>query len=217
MLSTCDHAGIFKVNTKTFCKTNEVNLTSNLALNYFNNQKQRVRVISENLWLIEDFFQYQYGEVFNPNNRVHDSIEKIYQRHQISLTSIRGLREYNDTLKDKDKDKDKDIVKEKENKEEEPKKEEKSDSKKPTKEQFLTYVEERCATVGVKYSEYKQNASVKYDAWAANGWKDLNGNKISAWKGKVVSNLQYWKSESGKPSQSGTVDLNKDFNYSNLQ
>jgi hypothetical protein len=96
-------------------------------------------------------------------------------------------------------------------------KESKEDSGIPKKEEFLIYVEERCATVGVKYSEYKQNASVKYDAWAANGWKDLNGNKISAWKGKVVSNLQYWKSESGKPSQSGTVDLNKDFNYSNLQ
>lgn len=92
-----------------------------------------------------------------------------------------------------------------------------SDSSKPPKEEFMKYVEERCATVGVKYSEYKQNASVRYDAWAANGWKDLNGNKISAWKGKVVSNLQYWKSQSAKPSQSGTVDLTKEFNYENLQ
>jgi hypothetical protein len=34
------------------------------------------------------------------------------------MSSIRGLREYNDTLKDKDKDKDKDIVKNKEDKKE---------------------------------------------------------------------------------------------------
>jgi hypothetical protein len=47
--------------------------------------------------------------------------------------------------------------------------------------------------------------------------KYLKGNSIVAWKGKVVSNLQYWKSESGKPSQSGTVDLTKEFNYENLQ
>lgn len=111
MLSTCDHAGVFKVNTKTFCKMNEVILTSSLALNYFNTEKQRVRVLSDNLWLIEDFFQYQYGEIFNPNNRVHDSIEKVYQRHNIEMTSIRGLKDLKDRVKDKDKDKDKDIKK----------------------------------------------------------------------------------------------------------
>lgn len=88
---------------------------------------------------------------------------------------------------------------------------------KPPKDEFMQYVKERCASVGYNFSDYSQNASVKYDAWVANGWKDLKGNKISAWKGKVVSNLQYWKSESTKPSQSGTVDLTKDFNYSNLQ
>ena len=90
---------------------NEVILTSSLALNYFNTEKQRVRVLSDNLWLIEDFFQYQYGEIFNPNNRVHDSIEKVYQRHNIEMTSIRGLKDLKDRVKDKDKDKDKDIKK----------------------------------------------------------------------------------------------------------
>lgn len=87
----------------------------------------------------------------------------------------------------------------------------------PKKEEFLAYVEERCAAIGVKFSEYKENASTKYDAWVVNGWKDLKGNKITAWKGKVVSNLQYWKLEKNKQQASGTIELNKDFNYTNLQ
>ena len=77
MLSTCDHAGIFKVNLRSFCGLNGVKLTSAMALDYFNFDKQRLRVISENVWLVEDFFVYQYGTTFNWNNRVHESIGEI--------------------------------------------------------------------------------------------------------------------------------------------
>jgi len=108
ILSTCDHAGIFKVNLRAFCGLNGVKLDSKEALNYFNNGKDRIRIIADNLWLIEDFFYYQYGEVFNPNNRVHDSIEKIYNKYDLKMTSIRGLKDLKDRVKDKDKDKDKD-------------------------------------------------------------------------------------------------------------
>ena len=104
MLSNCDHAGLFKVNLRSFCGLNEVNLRSETALNYFNNGKQRVRVIFETLWLIEDFFVFQYGETFNINNRLHESILKLYGKHNIKLTSIRGLKDLKDTLKDKDKE-----------------------------------------------------------------------------------------------------------------
>lgn len=96
-----------------------------------------------------------------------------------------------------------------------------NDTSIPSKEDFLKFVEERCATVGLNFLEYKQNASVKYDAWVENGWKDLKGNKISAWKGKVVSNLQYWKgaikSNTISSDKSGFIDVETDFNYENLQ
>ncbi len=111
MLAKCDHAGLFKVNVKVFCGINEVNLTPNKVLEYFNTDKQRIRVISDSVWLIEDFFVFQYGDVLNLNNRVHESIADIYQRHKIELTSIRGLKDLKDRVKDKDKDKDKDIKK----------------------------------------------------------------------------------------------------------
>lgn len=108
MLSTCNHSGIFKVNLRSFCSLNEVNLTSTIALEHFNSGKQRIRVISESIWFVEDFFVYQYGATFNWNNRVHESIGEIYKRQKIELTSIRGLLDLKDRVKDKDKDKDKD-------------------------------------------------------------------------------------------------------------
>ncbi len=108
MLSTCNHAGFYKVNLRSFCGLNGVNLTSNKVLEYFNAGKQRIRVINSSLWLIDDFFVYQYGSTLNLNNRVHISIEKEYLKHGIELTSIRGLKEVKDGVKDKDKDKDKD-------------------------------------------------------------------------------------------------------------
>lgn len=105
VISNCDHAGIFKVNLRSFCSLNGVKLDKNLALQYFNTNKDRIRVLSENLWLIEDFFAFQYGGTFNANNRVHNSIEKLYSKHGVKLTSIRGLIDLKDGVKDKDKDK----------------------------------------------------------------------------------------------------------------
>ena len=104
MLSACDHAGLFKVNVRSFCGLNEVKLTSKTALEHFNNGKVRIREVSESMWLIEDFFVFQYGHGFNPNNRMHESIENLYVKNKIELTSIRGLKDLKDRVKDKDKD-----------------------------------------------------------------------------------------------------------------
>lgn len=109
MKDSCDHAGLFKVNIKSYCLLNEVKLTSSKALEYFNHGKQRIRVVSDSIWFIEDFFSYQYGHNFNVNNRVHASILELYKKNKIELSSIRGLNEVTDRVKDKDKDKDKDI------------------------------------------------------------------------------------------------------------
>lgn len=106
VLSSCDHCGLFKVNSGSFCRLLGVKIDSKEALRFFNNGKDRILEVSSSIWLINDFFVYQYGDKFNINNRVHASIEKAYKRYNIELTSIRGLKEYTYTLKDKDKDKD---------------------------------------------------------------------------------------------------------------
>ena len=109
ILSSCDHAGIFKVNLGSFCRLNGVKIEPRDALLLLNTGKQRIREINSTTWLIEDFFCYQYGETFNPNNRVHESIQKVYKLHGINMTSIRGLKDLKDGVKDKDKDMDKEI------------------------------------------------------------------------------------------------------------
>jgi len=107
MLAHCDHSGLFKVNLRSFCGQLEVKMTSKEAFEYFNNGKQRIRSITDTLWLIEEFYYYQYGEVLNPKNRVHQSVADLYKKYGIELTSIRGLKEVKQGVKDKDKDKDK--------------------------------------------------------------------------------------------------------------
>lgn len=119
MLSTCNHAGLFKVKSKSFKGLLEVNITLPEALKYFNAGKDRIRVVSESLWYVEDFFVFQYGTTFNGNSKVHESIENALNQVNIKVTSVRGLLEVKNTsfggledlkARDKDKDKDKDIV-----------------------------------------------------------------------------------------------------------
>lgn len=106
MLAKCDHAGIFKVNLTSFCRLNGVTVEATQALTYFNNEKVRIRVVNQSLWLVEDFFVYQYGPVLNTQNRVHQSALDLYEKNSIELGSIRGIIEVKDGVKDKDKDKD---------------------------------------------------------------------------------------------------------------
>jgi hypothetical protein len=105
MKDRCDHAGLFKVNTTTFNKMNDSSIDSELAFEYFNKGKKRIRKVNGSSWLIEDFFLFQYGEHFNTKNRMHESILKLYNKAEVKLGSIRGLIVVCDTLKDKDKDK----------------------------------------------------------------------------------------------------------------
>lgn len=105
MLSNCDHAGIYKVNLRSFCSLLEVKVSPKEILDKFNTQKQRIRVIAEYIWFIEDFFIFQYGHIFNINNPLHKGIKRQLDRYGIELTSIRGLLEVNLTTKDKEKDK----------------------------------------------------------------------------------------------------------------
>lgn len=117
MLSHCDHAGMFRVNLNMFCKLTETKVFSDEIIGYFNKGKDRIRVLTPSVWYIEDFFVFQYGNIFNPNNKLHESISKIYNKYNINVLEIRGLKEVKekslkgkevdfDTLKDKVKDKD---------------------------------------------------------------------------------------------------------------
>lgn len=126
MLSECNHAGIFKVNLKTFCLLNKVEINKETAIKYFNANKQRIRKLGSRKWFIEDFIPFQYGKHLNAKNKVHKSIIKILTDEKIEMNTVRGLNEVKMTprrpqnevtqgVKDKDKDKDKEKDKDKDN------------------------------------------------------------------------------------------------------
>ncbi len=104
MLSECDYAGLFKVNLRSFCGLNGVDISSEKALVYFNSGKDRITVVNPSVWYIEDFFVFQYGTTVNLNNRLHIGIEKLFNKFDLKMTSIRGVKEHFDSVKDKDKD-----------------------------------------------------------------------------------------------------------------
>ena len=89
----CDHAGIFKVNVRSFCRLNGVKIDTQKALEYFNDDKERILVINGSKWFMVDFFVYQYGATMNLSNRVHNSVKDILALNGIELGSIRGLLE----------------------------------------------------------------------------------------------------------------------------
>lgn len=104
ILSGCDQAGLFKINVRHFSFVTGVEIDSETAFELINKGKQRLRKINGSMWLIEDFFHFQYGQNLNLNSRVHKSIEELYSKHGVKLTSIRGLNEVKERVKDKDKD-----------------------------------------------------------------------------------------------------------------
>ncbi len=93
MLSSCNHAGLFRVNLTVFCKINNVKITSKKALEYFNFEKERIRVIRSDLWFIEDFIAFQYGHKLNHKNNAHVSVLEILNKFNINILSVRGVTE----------------------------------------------------------------------------------------------------------------------------
>ena len=89
----CDHAGIWKPNITAFKRAKGKNVELKKALELFNADKVRVRILSNGRWFIEDFIPFQYGHRLNNKNRVHASILEILDKNEIELNSIKGLFE----------------------------------------------------------------------------------------------------------------------------
>lgn len=104
LLSNCDHAGVFKITVRKFSALTGLEIDSEIAFELINKGKVRLRKVNGNSLLIEEFFCYQYGHSFNGNNRLHESIAKVYDKVGVNLTSIRGLKVVKDRVKDKDKE-----------------------------------------------------------------------------------------------------------------
>jgi hypothetical protein len=91
ILSMCDQGGFFKINIISFNKLNSVEVDSETAFELINKGKKRLRKINGSMWLVEDFFKFQYGIKFNPKSPVHSGVEKIFNQHGISISTLRGI------------------------------------------------------------------------------------------------------------------------------
>ena len=98
----CDHAGVFKINKVYFEAITKFDIDVETAFELYNTDKERFIKINGTKWLYVDFFVFQYGHKMNLNNRVHKSIYDIYLKLGVKLTSIRGLVEDTEGVKDKD-------------------------------------------------------------------------------------------------------------------
>ena len=118
----CDHAGIWRPNVRRFNADIDNDIDLDLALSWFNSDKERIVELESGHWMIKDFVTFQYGKNLNLNNRVHLSVFNRLNDLEVNLGSIRGLNEVKkgssrpqvevkEGVKDKDKDKDKVIVK----------------------------------------------------------------------------------------------------------
>jgi len=193
MLSKCNHAGIFKVNTRMFNNINDCIINNKTAFDFFNSDKKRIREINENVWLIEDFFYYQYGKSFNIKNRVHKSIYEVYNQYNIDLTSIRGIVDFyiedniEDMCVDTDRVKDTYINNNKINNNKEIENLKNSNLFRqpniPTKEQVWEFFHGAKAT--------KEMAKAFYDKYDGTGWF-INGSPIVKWKSFANNFITNW-------------------------
>lgn len=144
----CNYAGIWRPNIRIFEAINEVKIDLKKAIEFFNTEKQRIQILNSGHWLIVDFFVFQYGSTFNKCNRVHESIENIYNKEDIKLTSIRGLKEVKDRPKEKEKDIDKEIGKKEE---------------KPTKKDFdYSFISSDWLPLFTEWVNYKKSRNEMY-------------------------------------------------------
>jgi hypothetical protein len=163
ILDECDHAGVWQVDFDVAkIKIGEPNITEQDALLCFGD-----RVIClEGKWFINDFIDFQYGEL-NPANRVHKSVIDIISKFKNKplISPLQGAKD-----KDKEKDKDKDI-------------------NIPSYLEFLEYAK----TLPIYKPTFDYAITAKYNAWVADGWRDGHNKPIKNWKTTLQNTFPYFK------------------------
>jgi len=82
----CNHAGIFKPNKRMFELLIGEKINSDNFIKDLNSGKDRVIILPNGRWYLTGFIKFQYGEILNPNNRVHNSILNILIQNNITYS-----------------------------------------------------------------------------------------------------------------------------------
>ena len=80
----CNHAGVFKLNKKTFEFLIGTKIDPEQFLLIVNDEKERIKIISKGKWYLVGFIKFQYGEELHPDSRVHASVIKILKENKIN-------------------------------------------------------------------------------------------------------------------------------------
>jgi hypothetical protein len=105
----CDNAGVWKKDIELAEFYIGAQLTEKAALEYFNNGKERIKLLDSGLWLLTDFVSFQYGELSMgcpPHKQILSLIEK-YKSKGLDYPYVRVQEKEKDKDKEKDKEKDK--------------------------------------------------------------------------------------------------------------
>ena len=165
LLDQCCHAGIWEVDfelAEFFCgklDINEIKKVFSKQIKEFDQGKR---------WFIQDFIDFQYGELNDKVNAHKSAINrlkkyKLYKNNKLLINSSKAVVS---TVKDKDKDKDLD-----------------KDKKRPKDiNEVKTYFKEN--NINVDPEKF-------YDYYESQGWKKANGRPVLNWK-RCVST---WKTQ----------------------
>ena len=123
-------------------------------------KKQYLEIHGGRKWFIQDFIDFQYGEL-KENNRMHGFVLKLLQKQGVSIP----LKQHAEGAKDKDKEEDK---------------EKRGCGGKPT-------VEELKALFGEK--GFPAEAEKFFDYYEANGWR-VGRNPMKNWRSAVANWLR---------------------------
>ena len=196
----CDHAGFLRVNLRVFNALHGTDLEPAQIMEALNEEKQRIREISDRMWFLEDFIPFQYGEYLNPKNRLHLSILNLLEKHGVSLSSIKGLNSSLYGVKEKEKDKEKDI-----NTDSKKKRVEVSDI--PTVSEISSCMESWLTAQGISPESFDIDELPQkfHDHYASQGWLRSNGMPIRKWQPLVSQWMMREKSRILKEINKGTV------------
>jgi hypothetical protein len=171
-ITKCDHAGILKLNEK-LCKvqTDIKDLTGTIK-----QLGNRLVTVSEHLYFIPKFIEFQYPGFPKSNVKQQDSVIKILTKYNlIQEGKIRVSEELPNTYV---------YVNGNDNGNEEGKIEKLNI---PEFEEFKEYALRSNPSIDILGLE------LKYKAWIENNWRDGNGKKIINWKSKLLNTMPFIK------------------------
>lgn len=127
LIDNCDHSGVWHPDFGLLSFQLGEEVTREEFIDVFGD---KIQVLTNGSFFIPSFILFQYGEILNPNNKVHASVIRTLEKQGASKALARVSQGAKDKNKKKEKDKSKEKIKEKEKEMDMDKEKEKEEAKK---------------------------------------------------------------------------------------